>query len=130
MKQIDYDGKIFRTVITTKNGEVNRETTFYYRQKDNHVWAEYSGGGIIVGHLVAVADENGNLDMRYHHVNDSNEIMTGVCISKPEMLADGRLRMHEEWEWTCRDRSKGSSIVEEIGMSGGIHYRPNKDFMP
>ncbi|MNN15762.1 hypothetical protein D3C81_1288760 [compost metagenome] len=68
-----------------------------------------------MGHLIAVADEKGNLDMRYHHINENNEIMTGICSSKPELLADGRLRMHEEWEWTCKDRSKGYSIVEEIG---------------
>jgi hypothetical protein len=52
--------------------------------------------------------------MRYHHINESNEIMTGICKSRPEVLLDGRIRIHEEWEWTCKDRSKGYSIIEEI----------------
>ncbi|RCX21490.1 hypothetical protein DFP94_102243 [Fontibacillus phaseoli] len=114
INSINYNGRIFRTVNNTDNGEVNRETIFKYFQNDNTVWADYSGGGIISGHLIALVDTNGCLDMRYHHINDKNEIMTGVCKSKPEILEDGKIRMHEEWEWTCKDRSKGKSIVEEI----------------
>jgi hypothetical protein len=29
-------------------------------------------------------------------------------------LPNGRLRLHEEWQWTNGDLSKGRSIVEEI----------------
>jgi len=114
MTMINYDGKMFRTAENTENGEVNGETIFHYHQSGNLVWAEYSGGGIALGRLIAVVDEHGNLDMRYHHVNDRNEMMTGVCKSTPERLASGKLRMHEEWEWTCRDRSKGYSTLEEV----------------
>jgi hypothetical protein len=114
MRRIEYDGKVFKTIENTENGEVNQETIFHYKQINNLVWAEYSGGGIIIGHLVAVADDNGNLDMRYHHLNENNEIMTGICKSRPVVLEDGRLRMHEEWEWTCKDYSKGYSVIEEI----------------
>jgi len=116
---INYDGKRFRTVRNTPNGEVSGETVFRYHQQGRLVWAEYDGGGILMGHLVAVADSEGNLDMRYHHVNDRHELMTGICRSRPEILEDGRLRLHEEWEWTCKDRSKGTSIVEEIRTEVG-----------
>ncbi|MCR8644445.1 n-acetylglutamate synthase [Paenibacillus sp. N1-5-1-14] len=114
MNPIHYDGKIFRIAQNTENGEVNQETIFKYRQEGNRVWAEYAGGGIVVGSLVAVVDDHGKLDMRYHHINEHNELMTGKCESTPELLPSGKLRLHEEWEWTCRDCSKGSSIVEEI----------------
>jgi hypothetical protein len=40
--------------------------------------------------------------------------MTGRCVSTPEILNDGRLRLHEKWHWTCSDFSEGESIVEEI----------------
>lgn len=115
---IHYDGKWFRTVRNTPNGEVSGETVFRYHQQGRLVWAEYEGGGILKGHLVAVADPEGNLDMRYHHVNDRHELMTGICRSRPEILEDGRIRLHEEREWTCKDRSKGTSIVEEIREEG------------
>ena len=51
--------------------------------------------------------------MRYHHVNDKEELMTGICISKPEIPENGKIRLHEFREWTSGDKSKGTSIIEE-----------------
>jgi len=44
--------------------------------------------------------------------------MTGICRSTPQTLADGRIRLHEKWQWTCGDLSLGESVVEEIRGSG------------
>ncbi len=111
---IDYNNKIFCTVSNTKDGEVGSETVFYYFQQENIVTATYSGGNVVSGHLIAIADENGKLDMRYHHVNINNEIMTGVCTSIPEILENGKIRLYEKWQWTSGDKSKGESVIEEI----------------
>jgi hypothetical protein len=51
--------------------------------------------------------------MRYHQVNNAGEIMTGICKSIPEILENGKIRLHESWEWTSGDKSKGQSIIEE-----------------
>ena len=40
--------------------------------------------------------------------------MTGRCASTPEVLADGRLRLHERWQWTCGGEEEGESTVEEV----------------
>lgn len=114
VSKINYNGRAFRSVSNTENGEVNGETIFHYSQEGNIVTATYSGGGIIAGSIIAVVDEQGVLDMRYHHINDKYELMTGKCISRPEVLENGKIRLHEEWQWTCKDYSKGLSIVEEI----------------
>lgn len=114
MSAINYNQKQFCTINNSDNGEVNNQTIFSYFQKGSLVWADYSGGGIITGHLIAIADPDGNLDMSYHHINDKNEIMTGICRSTPEVLNNGKLRLHEEWEWTCKDKSKGKSTIEEL----------------
>ena len=53
-------------------------------------------------------------DMRYQHLNTAGELMTGVCISTPEILPDGGIRLHEKWRWTSGDLSEGSSVIEEI----------------
>lgn len=111
---MNYHNKKFRAVSNTPNGEVSSDTVFHYQQTGNIVTATYSGGGIVNGHLVALVDEQGNLDMRYHHVNVQGELQTGICLSKPEVLPDGRIRLHETWQWTSGDGSKGSSLVEEI----------------
>lgn len=81
-------------------------------------WAAYAGGGVRWGTLVARVAADGALDMRYSHVNEAGELMTGRCRSVPETLPDGRLRLHETWQWTCGDESSGASIVEEIAPDG------------
>jgi hypothetical protein len=111
---MNYDGKIFRPVANTENGEVSGATVFHYHQKGNIVTAEYAGGNIVNGHLIALVDENGGLDMRYHQVNDKGALQTGICHSVPEHLPDGRIRLHESWQWTSGDCSKGNSVVEEV----------------
>jgi len=111
---MNYQNKKFRAVSNTSNGEVSGETLFYYHQTGNIVTAEYSGGGVVNGHLIALVDEHGQLDMRYHHINVQGALQTGICHSKPEVLPDGRVRLHETWQWTSGDGSKGNSVIEEF----------------
>lgn len=111
---INYHNKRFRSVSNSAIGEVNEETVFYYRQDQNIVTATYSGGAVIWGQLIALADEQGCLDMRYQHVNHKGVLMTGLCRSAPEILESGKIRLHEQWQWTSGDGSKGTSIIEEI----------------
>ena len=112
---VEYGGRRFRSVENSASGEVGPETVFEYRQDGDVVSATYEGGGVRSGVLVATADGEGNLDARYAHVNASGELMTGECRTTPEVLPDGRLRLHEEWRWTSGDGSSGRSVVEEIG---------------
>lgn len=114
MPNTNLDGKTFRSVANTPNGEVGAETLFRYRQSGNIVTAEYSGGAIVTGHLLAVMDEHGRLDMRYHHLNDQGDLMVGRCVSIPELMPDGRLRYHETWQWLTGDQSSGHSMIEEV----------------
>ncbi|MEM8559026.1 MAG: n-acetylglutamate synthase [Bacteroidota bacterium] len=114
MSPISYDGRQFRAVSNAPNSEVSDATRFAYRQRGDVVWATYEGGGVRFGTLVASVDEDGCLDMRYAHVNTNGDLMTGTCRSTSEVLPDGRLRLHEHWQWTSGDGSAGTSVVEEI----------------
>ena len=111
---INYDDRYFKSVSNSETGEVDQNTIFHYRQVDDAIWATYKGGQIKIGTLVAQIKPCGSLEMRYNHINSKNEIMTGKCKSKPEILPDGRLRLHETWEWTSGDFSTGNSIIEEF----------------
>lgn len=112
--KINFNGKIFRLVGNDANGEVDAKTIFRYHQRDQLVWADYSGGKIMLGQMIGIILTDGRLEFRYQHINDVNEIMTGICVSTPEILPDGRIQLHEEWQWTCNDFSSGNSIVEEM----------------
>ena len=111
---IDYNDRRFIPVSNSENGEVSSEVVFHYKQEGNIITCSYSGGRIRSGQLIALVGHDGCLDMRYHQVNDRGELMTGVCRSTPEVLPDGRIRLHEEWRWTSGDGSAGSSILEEM----------------
>lgn len=110
---INYNNKIFKPVSNSENGETSSETSFHYKQEGNILTSEYSGGKIIKGHLIGLVDDSGNIEMRYHQVNEKGELMTGICTSKPEILTNGKIRLHETWQWTSGDQSKGNSIIEE-----------------
>ncbi|WP_289661847.1 n-acetylglutamate synthase [Flavobacterium panacagri] len=110
---INYNNKTFKPVSNSLNGETSNETTFHYKQEGNILTSEYSGGKIISGHLIGLVDQQGNIEMRYHQVNEKGELMTGTCTSKPEILENGKIRLHENWQWTSGDHSKGNSIIEE-----------------
>jgi hypothetical protein len=112
--EYNLEGKVFRSVSNTDNGEVGAETRFHYRQAGDIVTADYSGGGILVGHLIARVLAGGRLDMRCHHLNDTGDFMLGTCLSTPERLPDGRLRFKERWRWLSGDMSAGSSEIEEV----------------
>jgi hypothetical protein len=110
---VNYNNKIFKPVSNTENGETSGDTVFLYKQDGHILTSEYNGGKIIQGHLIGLVDENGVINMRYHQVNDKNELMTGICISIPEILPNGKIRLYEEWQWTSGDKSEGKSIIEE-----------------
>ena len=112
---IDYEGRRFRSVANSRGGDVGAETTFDYHQEGDVVWATYAGGAIRFGALVAKVDAAGNLEMRYHHVAADGDFKSGRCQSRPERLPDGRLRLHERWQWTEGAEGQGNSVIEEIG---------------
>ncbi len=111
--EINYHDKIFNPVSNSENGEVDLTMHFHYKQEGNIVTSSYSGGRIRQGHLIALVGENGILNMRYHQVNVQGEIMTGICISTPEIMPNGKIRLHEKWQWTAGDFSEGTSVLEE-----------------
>ncbi|MEH6657079.1 n-acetylglutamate synthase [Leeuwenhoekiella marinoflava] len=111
---MNYNNKKFKPVQNSENGETTEETIFEYKQIDNILTSEYKGGQIIKGHLIGLVDENGNIEMRYHQVNEKGQLMTGICYSKPEILENEKIRLHERWEWTSGDMSSGNSILEEL----------------
>ena len=113
---MNYNNKKFRAIENSLNGETSEKTIFLYQQTGNILSADYAGGQIVKGHLIGLVDEKGHIDMRYHQVNLQGEIMTGICTSTPEVLANGKIRLYEEWQWTSGDKSSGKSILEEIDV--------------
>ena len=109
-----YGGRLFRPIESSDSSQTNTDTIFKYEQNDDLVTATYSGGNIQFGQIIGKVDANGILDMRYQHVDRNGELMTGYCKTTPEILPNGKIRLHEKWRWTCGHRAKGKSVLEEI----------------
>ena len=111
---INYDGRQFRALSNTSNGDTSEATIFTYRHAGDVVWATYSGGTVKFGTLVASVAADGSLDMRYQHLDNGGTFKAGKCRSRLEVLTDGRYRLHEEWQWTSPETSAGHSVIEEV----------------
>lgn len=111
---MNYHNKKFRPISSTSNSETSEGTLFHYQQNGKILSATYTGGAILHGHLIGIVDADGRIDMRYHQVNSNGELMTGTCVSLPEVLPSGKIRLHESWTWTSGDQSSGTSILEEV----------------
>ena len=111
---INYHNRKFRSVSNTSSGQVNEETTFHYTQTGNQLRATYSGGKITFGEMLGVVREDNSLVFTYHHLDVDGHLKSGHCTSIPEMLPDGRIRLHETWQWDFGGVGEGASIVEEM----------------
>lgn len=111
---MDYNNKKFKPVSVSANGEVTDKVLFEYKQQGKILSCEYSGGTIVKGQLIGVVDKHGRIDMRYQQLNFHGELMTGTCVSEPEILENGKIRLYETWQWTSGDKTNGTSILEEV----------------
>lgn len=109
-----YGGRLFRPIETSDSSQTSEDTIFKYEQIGDRVTATYSGGNIKFGQIIGLVDADGILNMRYQHVNENDDLMTGWCITTPEMLPSGKIRLHEKWKWTCGHRARGRSVLDEI----------------
>ena len=112
--KINYHHKKFKGVSNSPSGQIGQETIFEYTQEGNVLTATYSGGSILHGYMLGRVNEDNTLFFLYHHIDEQQTLKSGSCYSRPEVLPDGRIRLHEIWEWTHGGFGEGSSVVEEI----------------
>ncbi len=110
----NYHNKFFRSSSSSSNAETSSDTIFKYEQRGNIISSSYSGGSVLKGHLIGLVSDDGKIEMRYHQVNTKGELRTGICRSTPELLESGKIRLHEEWEWTSEGGGSGTSTLDEM----------------
>lgn len=114
MEEFNLNNKQFFAASNSDNGEVDSKTIFSYFQKNGIVWANYEGPYIIKGFLLGKYVDQNHVQFNYQHINSEMTLMTGKCTSKIELMSSGKLRLLEDWEWTCGDYSKGHSEIIEL----------------
>lgn len=111
--KINYHKKRFKAVSNSETGEVDSKTLFHYSQQGDVLWAVYQGTSIKLGTITGLVKEDGSLEFSYQHVNGEGMIRSGKCTSTPEVLGDGRIKLHEKWSWDGDDLV-GESVIEEV----------------
>lgn len=112
------DGRTFSPPDDVTGGDVGVSTVFHFHQEDDMVWAEYAGGrvrkGFLVGHTNGVYAE-----FRYAQLLTDGTTANGWSRDRIELLADGRVRLHEAWRWESKIGAGTSVLDEASGGAGG-----------
>lgn len=108
MNTIDFNHKTFLLVSNTANGKVNTETLFRYRQEGNLVTADYSGGTIIYGKIIALLVDT-KLQMLYQCLTTQNELKAGKATANISFADNGKMKLQLNWEWLNDNHQTGTS---------------------
>lgn len=115
MKQsINYHNRRFKVENNSDNGELEEGLIFHYKQVGNILTCDYNGKSIVKGNILGTVNDFGEIEMSYHQINNENQITSGKCSSSPEILPNGKIKLHESWQWTSGDKSKGESTLVEV----------------
>ena len=98
MKEFNLNNKKFALVTNSENGQVNDETIFHYWQEKDIVTAEYSGGTIRTGKIIALLKGN-TLEMLYNCLTTDNELKAGKATTIVSTNEFGKLKLFLDWRW-------------------------------
>ncbi len=108
MTQLNFNNKKFSLIENSEKGTVNSDTIFEYKQDEELVTAEYYGGSVKYGKIIAVLNKN-KLDMRYQCVTSDNELKAGKAIAEISISENGKIILKLNWEWLDGKNEKGIS---------------------
>jgi hypothetical protein len=106
---INYEGRRFRTA-----GHGPEASVTTYHHDGDLLWADFAGDGVRRGALSGRCADDGVLEFAYSMVLTDGRIIAGRCRSTPEVLSDGRVRLHEEWERYAPHAATGVAELEEV----------------
>jgi len=110
-----YDGRTFVSAgapeTAAADGSVPRG---HYHQSGDLVWGEISGGAVRTGSLAGRCEPDGTIRFAYCQVLVDGRVVAGDCVSRPERLPDGRIRLREEWQRFGPNADRGVSTVDEV----------------
>lgn len=112
MKRFDFNGRRMRTASTAATGVVSGDTVLVFEQTGDVVSARYRGGSIVDGYLIGLL-EGVTLKFRYVQADVHGNLDAGISTGTIERLADGRLRLTEQFQWLTRPGT-GTNVFEEI----------------
>ena len=112
MSSINFNNKKFKLLDNSLNGQVNNQTTFEYKQEGDLVTADYHGGTVVYGKIIAQL-KNKTLHMLYNCLTAEKELKAGKATGRISLNKEGKILMHLDWQW-LESEANGNSIYIEI----------------
>ncbi len=113
MEEFNLDNKTFALVDNSSNGKVSLDTVFHYKQDANLVTADYFGGPIKYGKIIAHF-KDGKLHMLYQCLTIDDELKAGKAIADVTKNSEGKIRLSLNWEWLTEKNKTGTSEYLEV----------------
>lgn len=113
MKNINFNNKTFLLIDNSEKGTVNSDTVFKYQQEGNLVTAEYSGGTVVYGNIIAKLIDN-QLHMLYQCMTTDDELKAGKAIAQISINEHNKIQLKLDWEWLGSKNDKGVSEYLEV----------------
>jgi hypothetical protein len=113
MRKFSLDGVTMRTVSGDAAGVVASDTEFVFEQTGDVFSSRYRGGDVIDGYLIGRLCDDGSLAFRYVQADSNGNLDAGQSTGFLTRLADGRLRLTENFQWATRPQS-GQNVFEEV----------------
>ena len=113
MNNINFNNKKFILLENSKSGTVNSTTIFEYQQSGNLVTANYQGGTIKYGKIIAHKKKD-ELFMLYQCITMENELKAGKAIAKISLTKNNKIKLKLNWKWLTDDFSTGTSEYIEL----------------
>lgn len=108
MSEFNFNNKTFSLLENSQSGKANSETQFKYKQEGDLVTADYYGGSIKYGKIIAHLSNN-ILNMLYQCITTDNELKSGKAIAKITLTEDNKMNLRLNWEWLGEKNESGIS---------------------
>ena len=112
MEAFNFNNKTFSLIENSEKGKVSSETIFKYKQVGNLVTADYYGGNIKYGKIIANLKKD-KLDMLYQCITTENELKAGKAIANISLLDSDKIKLILNWEWLGKNNENGVSEYVE-----------------
>jgi len=113
MSEINFHNKTFALVENSQKGAATSKTIFKYQQEGNLVTADYFGGAIRYGKIIARLEDN-QLHMLYQCLTEEDELKAGKAVADISFNENKLIKLSLNWEWLGDKKEKGTSEYLEL----------------
>jgi hypothetical protein len=113
MEKINLNGKRFKLLSNSKNGQVDSDTIFKYTQKGNKFKGEYNDDEIQYGSIVGLINSPDDIYLTYHCILNTGEIKVGEA-NAVATIENGKIILRLNWRWISGGEGSGNSEYIEV----------------